>query len=82
MHLACEGHPQISWVTPGMQFVQNRPTVYPEPVLEPATDADRVSTSIYGSVLRDNGLYRMWYQAVPADWEGGAPGLLRRLRRE
>ena len=74
MQLACEGHSQIGWVTPGMQVVQNRPTVHPEPVLEPATDADRMSTSIYGSVLRDNGLYRMWYQAVPANWEGAPQG--------
>jgi len=70
MQLACEGHPQIVSVTPGMQFVQNRPSVRPEPVLSPGSDADGIGTIIYGAVIRDGGLFRMWYQAVPADWDG------------
>ena len=69
MELACEGHPQILSVTPGMQFVQRRPSVRPEPVLTPQSDADGVGAIIYGSVIRDGGTVRMWYQAVPADWD-------------
>ena len=70
MQLACEGHPQILSVTPGMQFVQNRPTIRTEPVLSPGTDADGVGAIIYGSVVRDGGMFRMWYQAVPTQWDG------------
>ena len=75
MQLACEGHPQIATVTPGMQFVQNRPTVHPEPVLTTSTDFERTSVSIYGSVLHDGGVFRMWYQATSADWAGEPQGL-------
>lgn len=70
MQLICEGHPQIRSMSPGMRVVLNRPVVLAEPVLEGACDADATGTSIYGSVIRDAGVFRMWYQAWPRDWNG------------
>ncbi len=34
------------------------------------TLADGAGATIYGTVLRDAGIYRMWYQAWPKDWKG------------
>ena len=70
MHIACEGHPQIDSVSKGIEFVQVRPAILPEPVLAAQSDADGMGASIYGSVIRDRGLFRMWYQAWPRDWDG------------
>ncbi|OPZ99352.1 MAG: hypothetical protein BWY71_01008 [Planctomycetes bacterium ADurb.Bin412] len=49
---------------------QETPEIIPNPLLRPDTDADGAGASIYGSVLHDNGIYRMWYQAWPGDWNG------------
>lgn len=68
MQPVCEGHSQIQRISPGLRVVLNRPTVQAEPVLEGACDADATGTSIYGSVIRDGGVFRMWYQAWPRDW--------------
>lgn len=70
MQLVCEGHPQIRSMSSGMRVVLNSPTVLAEPVLEGACDADATGVSIYGSVIRDGGVFRMWYQAWPRDWNG------------
>jgi len=69
MQIVCEGHPQIDWVSQGFEFIQTRPTILPEPVLSGESDADGTGVSIYGSVIRDGGLFRMWYQAWPKDWD-------------
>ena len=34
----------------------NKPTVLPDPVVEPASDADGTGASIYGSVIREAGV--------------------------
>lgn len=53
-----------------LRAVQGKPEMLPEPVLEGDSDVDATGVSIYGTVLRDGGLYRMWYQAWPRDWDG------------
>lgn len=67
MQLICEGHLRIE-PTAHVQLVQNRPAFHPEPVLAGSTAVDGSGCSIYGTVLRDGGIYRMWYQAWPRDW--------------
>lgn len=53
-----------------LRTVQGVPELLPEPVLEGDSDVDAVGASIYGTVMRDGGIYRMWYQAWPRDWDG------------
>ena len=38
-------------------------------MLCPDTFVDGAGVSIYGSVLRDGGMLRMWYHAIPRDWD-------------
>ncbi|MFC1526680.1 hypothetical protein ACFL6X_07720 [Candidatus Latescibacterota bacterium] len=71
MQLVCEGHPQIGGVTQGFRLVLNHPTALDDPVIDGASDAEGSGASIYGSVIEDSGVYRMWYQAWPRDWQGG-----------
>ena len=70
MQLVCEGHPQIERVSPGLRVVLQRPTVLDDPVLVGQSDADVCGASIYGSVIREQGIFRMWYQAWPKGWDG------------
>ena len=70
MQIACEGHEQIRGLSQGIEQVLRAPEVLPEPVFVGDSDADFCGASIYGSVLRDGGLFRMWYQAWPRDWDG------------
>lgn len=51
-------------------WVQGTPAIHEEPVLVGDTLADGAGATIYGTVLRDGGVYRMWYQAWPKDWKG------------
>ena len=60
----------ISAMEGKLRFVQGKPKLHAEPVLMGDTYADGAGTSIYGTVLRDGGRYRMWYQAWPKDWNG------------
>ncbi len=43
--------------------------LHPEPVVRPDTFADGAGVTIYGSVLHDSGKLRMWYHAIPQDWD-------------
>jgi hypothetical protein len=70
MELLFESRADIVAVGGRMNFFQARPTLHPEPVLGPDSFVDGAGTSIYGTVLRDGGRYRMWYQAWPKDWGG------------
>ena len=70
MELALEGHAQIAGSSPGLRPALQRPQVLPDPVLIGDTDIDGFGASIYGSVLQEDGLFRMWYQAWPRDWDG------------
>ena len=70
MQPICEAHPQLLGVSQGLHLTLLPPTVVDEPILQGETDADAAGVSIYGSVIRDGGLFRMWYQAWPRDWNG------------
>jgi hypothetical protein len=70
MQLFCESHPQIVDVSYGMRPVHRSPDVRPEPVLTAGSPIDASGVSLYGSVIRDAGVYRMWYQAWPVGWTG------------
>ena len=50
--LDCEGR---------IKFIQVKPVIHPEPVIRPDTAVDGSWVSIYGTVLRDGGRFRMWY---------------------
>ncbi len=65
LELACDGHPQVAGVSEGVQVAIYRPQVLETPVLEGQGAVDGGGVSIYGSVIRDNGIFRMWYQATP-----------------
>ncbi|MBS3761735.1 MAG: hypothetical protein KGZ25_00400, partial [Planctomycetes bacterium] len=51
--------------------VQSKPVVRETPVLIGDNAVDGLGAVIYGTVLRDGGIYRMWYQAFPKAWGGG-----------
>ena len=68
MQLICEGHHRIE-ADEHLQLVMNKPVMRDEPVLVGSTPADGSGCSIYGTVLRDGGVYRMWYQAWPRAWD-------------
>jgi len=75
MPIVCEGLPQIacdglsaSDVATGLRVVVQAPTGQESPVLVGEGADDGAGVSLYGSVIRDGGRYRMWYQAWPAEW--------------
>ncbi|MBT3273268.1 MAG: hypothetical protein HN368_08950 [Spirochaetales bacterium] len=70
MELFFESRSNIKATGGKMIFEQAKPEITAEPVLGPDSLADGAGTSIYGTVLRDQGVYRMWYQAWPKDWDG------------
>ena len=70
MNIVCEAHPQIIFRSQGLQYIQERPTIEPQPVLRGDTDVDASGVAIYGSVILDGGIYRMWYQAWERDPDG------------
>lgn len=72
MELLFESRTNLSGFAGHLNFVQRKPRVHPEPVLVSDTFADRAGVSIYGSVLADGGLLRMWYHAIPEDWDDQA----------
>jgi len=60
----------ISAMEGKLRFVQGKPKLHESPVLAGDNHADETGASIYGTVLRDGGVSRMWYQAWPKDWDG------------
>ena len=70
MELLFESRLEIGTVGGKVYAFQATPEVHPEPVVLPDTPADGAGCSIYGTVLRDGGRLRMWYQAWPKDWNG------------
>jgi hypothetical protein len=70
MELLFESRLEINALDGKLRPVQQRPEVTAQPVLEPDNAGDGAGCSIYGSVLHDGGLYRMWYQGWPRDWDG------------
>ncbi len=69
MELLFESRTNLGNFSGHLNFVQRKPELHPEPVLKPDTFADGAGVSIYGSVLRDAGKLRMWYHAMPKDWD-------------
>ena len=64
MQLICDGHTQIC-AHREAQLILSKPTMLDQPLLEGASAADGGGCSIYGTVIRDGGVYRMWYNAYP-----------------
>lgn len=69
MELLFEARTNVDGYQGHLNFVQRQPRLHPEPVLRPDTFADGAGVSIYGSVLNDGGRLRMWYHAIPRDWD-------------
>jgi hypothetical protein len=78
MELLYETRQDIAAVRGKMYFFMRTPEVRQTPVLEPDKTGmvDGTGVSIYGTVLHDGGIYRMWYQAWPTDWDGGDVSLV------
>ena len=72
MELLFDSRAEITERTGQLSFFQRRPTIHPEPVLGPDSFFDAAGAMCYGTVLRDHGIFRMWYQAWPRDWENGS----------
>lgn len=72
MELLFESRTEITERTGELYFFQRKPTIHPESVLGPDSFVDGAGTMCYGTVLRDNGIFRMWYSAWPRDWKDGA----------
>ena len=70
MELLFESRLEINALDGMVRLVLLRPYVSAQPVLEPDNSGDGAGCSIYGSVLGDGGVYRMWYQGWPRDWDG------------
>lgn len=69
MELLFDTNPAIRLTDGFLRTVQNTPQVHPEPVIRPDTPADGYAVSAYGTVLREGGRFRSWYQAMPAHWD-------------
>ncbi|MBL7044493.1 MAG: hypothetical protein ISR77_38055 [Pirellulaceae bacterium] len=72
MELLFESRTEITKRTGKIYFFQRKPRIHPESVLGPDSFVDGAGTMCYGTVLRENGIFRMWYQAWPRDWKNGS----------
>jgi len=70
MELLFESRREITETTGKLYFQQRPPAIHPEPVLPLGSSVDAAGASLYGTILHDGGVYRMWYQAWPRDWNG------------
>ena len=70
MEILFETRREIKSITGKVYFEQCSPTIHTVPVIRPSTKVDSGGAYVYGSILRDGGRLRMWYQAVPEDWDG------------
>lgn len=72
MELLFEARLEIRGIEGKLYFVQPKPIVHPQPVLEPDPDSlvDGGGVTVEGTVLKDGGILRMWYNAWPKDWDG------------
>jgi len=70
VELLFESRLEIGEITGKVYFFQGRSTLHPEPVVVGDTFCDGAGVTIYGTVLRDGGRFRMWYQGWPMDWTG------------
>lgn len=65
MELLFEGRREIVGKKGRVIAFQTSAKLSPEPVLRGDTNADGAAVVLYGTVIKDGGLYRMWYQAAP-----------------
>lgn len=70
MEVLFESRLDIESTTGKLRFIQAQLRLHPEPVVRRDTFVDEAGTTIWGTVLRDAGRYRMWYQPWPQDWTG------------
>lgn len=70
MELLFESRREIAGASGKVYFFQRQPEVHPEPVLPLDSFVDGAGASLYGTILHDGGIFRMWYQAWPKDWNG------------
>ncbi len=70
MELLFESRTEITGTSGKVYFFQRKPEIHPEPLLPLDSFVDGAGMSLYGTILRDGGIYRMWYQAWPRDWNG------------
>lgn len=76
MELLFESRLDVLWKSGKVNVVQGRAHVMSDPVIVGDSFADAGGASIYGTVLRDGGRFRMWYQGLPKDWDGESNPLL------
>lgn len=69
MELLFESRSNLTAFAGKLRFTQHRPRIHPTPVLKPDSPADGCGAAIYGSVHREQGLFRMWYQAIPRHYD-------------
>ena len=69
MELLFESRPHLAVDSGKLLVVQGKATLHPDPVVPCDTYFDKAGASVM-SVLRDAGVYRMWYYGFPADWGG------------
>ncbi len=70
MEVLFESRLEIENIAGKLRAIQSQPQYHPEVVVPRDTFVDRAGTSIWGTVLKDGGRYRMWYQPWPEDWDG------------
>nr|AUN36318.1 hypothetical protein [uncultured bacterium] len=70
MELIFESRSNLSEFRGTLHFVQWKPHIHPEPVLSPDTFVDGGGISSYGTVLKDEGKLKLWYQCYPEDYPG------------
>lgn len=69
MELLFESRQEIAGLSGAVRFIQTEPEVIPEPMLRPDRSWDRGGLG-YHSTFKDGGTHRLWYQALPAEWDG------------
>ena len=76
MELLFESRLCLGGISGKVSAVQGKAILHEEPVLVGDSEADGSGASIYGSVVREAGVFRMWYQAWPKNWLGNDAALV------
>jgi hypothetical protein len=70
MELLFESRFELHNLEGKVRAIQAKPTIHPDPVLKGDKPWDKTGVSMFGTVLYDQGRYRMWHTAWPQDWDG------------
>ena len=65
MELFFETRTDVQETLGKLRFRQTEPEILPAPVIVGDSATDACGVALYGSVVRDGGTYRMWYQSFP-----------------